>query len=435
MQATLAPRRRSKRPPMRPRSIARRSLRARRAARGCTAAAEEVRPPRRRAVLPDRRWRSSPDESRRCSSPTRTPSSATTPARSRCSTSTRSIGSSRTGSTSGVDPAGLRAGSRAQRDADLRRGDVHPPRDAGVRIGNFATDIAVQDLGGGALRLSSRPAAIPRSRGSTGTARGCRATPAAQGFALCDDDHRLSFVHERRRPLGIPDEPFGVFADTRGRVRDGHAPDDRRGHADRLADAPATRSIADVLDRALRRRPVDRPARRDRRRGPPPSADGRHRLRRQPQRGPDPDVHRRPPGQRRAAVPAAGQLLLPRRRRRQHRRLDATRAAWRSRRPATRLYLVNRRPPSLQIFDTSLGPTGFPQQPARSARPTSAARPRRWRSPDAGDGERAYVTCFQDGQLYVDRSARPVVSVEDIVLVGRGPYSVAAARTAQEAAT
>jgi YVTN family beta-propeller protein len=45
---------------------------------------------------------------------------------------------------------------------------------------------------------------------------------------------------------------------------------------------------------------------------------------------------------------------------------------------------------------------------------------------DSGDGERAYVTCFQDGQLYVI-DPRGLSLVEDIVTVGRGPYAVATA--------
>jgi YVTN family beta-propeller protein len=89
-----------------------------------------------------------------------------------------------------------------------------------------------------------------------------------------------------------------------------------------------------------------------------------------------------------------------------------------------RLYLVNRRPPSLQIFDTSIGPTGFPKNEAagatdicRNASTVAVA--------DTGDGERAYVTCFQDGQIYVIDPAGQAM-VEDIVLVGRGPYAVVA---------
>ena len=65
-----------------------------------------------------------------------------------------------------------------------------------------------------------------------------------------------------------------------------------------------------------------------------------------------------------------------------------------------RLYLINRRPPSLQIFDTSLGPSGFPQN-KRIAATDICREASTLTVMDAGDGERAYVTCFQDGEIYV----------------------------------
>ncbi|HEX7703832.1 MAG TPA: hypothetical protein VF403_23990, partial [Kofleriaceae bacterium] len=45
---------------------------------------------------------------------------------------------------------------------------------------------------------------------------------------------------------------------------------------------------------------------------------------------------------------------------------------------------------------------------------------------DTGDGERIYITCFSDGQLYVV-DPRGQSYVEDTITVGRGPYAVAAA--------
>jgi len=45
---------------------------------------------------------------------------------------------------------------------------------------------------------------------------------------------------------------------------------------------------------------------------------------------------------------------------------------------------------------------------------------------DSGDGERAYVTCFQDGQVYVV-DPRGIGRVEDVITVGRGPYAAVAA--------
>ena len=92
-----------------------------------------------------------------------------------------------------------------------------------------------------------------------------------------------------------------------------------------------------------------------------------------------------------------------------------------------RLYLVNRRPPSLQVFDTSLGPTGFPKNKGIAA--TDLCRDASTLAVmDAGAGDRAYVSCFSDGELYVV-DPRGQASLEDIVLVGRGPYAVTAAPT------
>jgi DNA-binding beta-propeller fold protein YncE len=89
-----------------------------------------------------------------------------------------------------------------------------------------------------------------------------------------------------------------------------------------------------------------------------------------------------------------------------------------------RMYVANRNPPTLQVYDTSLSPGGVP----RNA-PTGASDICRETSSlavlDAGAGERSYVTCFQDGQIYVvDPSGQS--QVEDIISVGRGPYGVAA---------
>jgi len=86
---------------------------------------------------------------------------------------------------------------------------------------------------------------------------------------------------------------------------------------------------------------------------------------------------------------------------------------------------VNRKPPSVQIFDTSLSPTGVPRNVGIGA--TDVCRQASTLAVmDSGDGERAYVPWFQEGQLYVI-DPRGLSHVEDIVTVGRGPYAVATA--------
>jgi hypothetical protein len=87
-----------------------------------------------------------------------------------------------------------------------------------------------------------------------------------------------------------------------------------------------------------------------------------------------------------------------------------------------RLYLVNRAPPSLQVYDTALGDTGTPNNRLLGSsdlcREGSAVA-----VAGTGADERVYVTCFGDGQIY---AVNPFgqSQVEDIISVGRGPYAV-----------
>jgi YVTN family beta-propeller protein len=90
-----------------------------------------------------------------------------------------------------------------------------------------------------------------------------------------------------------------------------------------------------------------------------------------------------------------------------------------------RLYVINRNPPTLQLYDTSLDASGFPRNQLVAA--TDICRDASTLAVmDAGDGERAYVSCFDDGQLYViDPQGSSMVT--NIIPVGRGPYAVAVA--------
>jgi YVTN family beta-propeller protein len=95
-----------------------------------------------------------------------------------------------------------------------------------------------------------------------------------------------------------------------------------------------------------------------------------------------------------------------------------------------RLYLVNRQPPSLQVFDTSLDQTGFPANRFRAG--TDLCREAsNMAVADVGDGTKAYVTCFRDGEVYVIDTA-PDPEVEAIVTVGRGPFGIAVSAVRQK---
>ena len=94
-----------------------------------------------------------------------------------------------------------------------------------------------------------------------------------------------------------------------------------------------------------------------------------------------------------------------------------------------RMYAVNRRPPSLQVIDTSTGLDGTPRH--ETLRSTDICRnASKLVLADAGAGDRAYVSCFGDGAVTVV-DPRADLMIQRVVTVGRGPYDLVAAPTAR----
>ena len=300
--------------------------------------------------------------------------------------------------------------------------------DAGVRIGNFATDIAVQDLGSKNLRLIVPTRGDPSVAWASWDGNSAQLSCNSNGEpgALCDDSHRLSYIQNNADLASLPEEPFGVFADSAGEFA---MVTHLTTGAVTLIDSPKNSErvqIADVLTGIF-------------------AADSSTGL-----RGATGIVGRLPTaagdtiyvGSRSEdriqtftvgrPINDAPPFLLPG----NWFFLDAvggnnggssdTRGMAASA-DGSRIFMVNRKPPSIQIWDTSIGPTGYPRNKAIGA--TDICRQGSTVAiSGSGDAERAYVTCFQDGQIYVI-DPRGAVTVEDIVLVGRGPYAVAAAKT------
>ena len=306
-------------------------------------------------------------------------------------------------------------------------------KDAGARIGNFATDIAVQDLqNNGKLRL------IVPTRGDPsvtwldwdGTQLHCNSS--STGFALCDEQHRLSYVHNDPNLALLPDEPFGVYADS---LSDFAMVTHLSSGAITLIDSPRGGSpvIADVVAGLFQPDPLTGL------RGATGVA-GRN-------QGPDDIVYVGSRSENRIQMLTVGTPAnYPDPNHPDHSRyiipgdyffedfvggngagLSSDTRGMTFSQNGNRLYVVNRRPPSLQVYDTSLSPTGFPSNTGIAA--TDICREASTVTAlDAGDGDRAYVSCFQDGQLYIV-DPRGTGSVEAIVTVGRGPYAVVAAPT------
>ncbi len=292
---------------------------------------------------------------------------------------------------------------------------------AGARIGNFATDIAVQNFGGGPLRL------IVPTRGDPsiawidwdGSKLSCKT--GSTGFDLCDEEHRLSYVHNDPNIGLLPDEPFGAWAGkdfaivthlTTGGIT---LIDSPQGGAAQIADVVTGLFGADPLT-GLRGST-----------GVAGRSDGlvyvgsRSEDRIQTLtvgRPVNSDIA--PP----FIVPEA-YFFLDLVGGNAGGSTDTRGMAFSS--SGDRLYIINRRPPSLQIYDTSPDPSGAPRNKGIAA--TDICREASTLTLlDAGDGERVYISCFQDGEIYVV-DPRGASSVEDIISVGRGPYSVVAAPT------
>jgi len=90
-----------------------------------------------------------------------------------------------------------------------------------------------------------------------------------------------------------------------------------------------------------------------------------------------------------------------------------------------RAYMINRSPPSMMVYDTSIDVQGQPTNRlvtavdvCREASSIALA--------NSGDGNRVYVSCFQSGELY-SIDPRGLGVVEAVTVLGRGPFAVAAA--------
>ena len=294
---------------------------------------------------------------------------------------------------------------------------------AGARIGNFATDIAVQDMGGGNSRL------IVPTRGDpsiawvdwNGSTLSCNANQ--EGFQLCDDAHRLTYVTTDPNLVNIPDEPFTAFADSAGQFA---IVTHLTSGAVTLIDSPrgGNASITDVASEVFLPDPLTglRGATGVAGRRPDVAGDtiyvgSRSEDRIQTFTVGHP-VNNAPP------FLLTGNWFF----------LNAVGAnsggssdtrALQFSADGDRMYLINRNPATLQIYDTSLGDTGFPRNELTGA--TDICRQGSTLAVmDSGDGDRAYISCFAEGTVYVV-DPRGLSVVENIVQTGRGPFAVSGA--------
>ncbi|MDB4956325.1 MAG: hypothetical protein JWO36_3894 [Myxococcales bacterium] len=299
---------------------------------------------------------------------------------------------------------------------------------AGARLGNFATQIAVQKTGMGAdpsLRLIVPTRGDPSVTWMDWDGSRLSCNPSAEGYALCDEPHRLSNLHNDPNLAVLPDEPYDVFADSTGQFA---VITHLTSGAVTLVDSPIGRDavIADVVSGLFASDPLTglRGATGVAGRTPGAAGDIIYVGSRSDNRIQMLTVG--VPANRSTAEPyleTGNFFFLDLAGANAGGSIDTRSMAFSA--SGDRLYLINRRPPTLQVFDTSLSATGFPKNKGLAA--TDICRQASTLAvADTGDGDRAYIACFQDGEIYVV-DPRGLSQVEDIITVGRGPYSIAAA--------
>ena len=298
--------------------------------------------------------------------------------------------------------------------------------DKGIRTGNFATAISVQDKGaGGNLRLvvpvRGDPSITWVDWDAASQALTCGPTDSG-GFPLCDDPHRITHMRNDSTLAAIADEPFDVFVDSGNQYA---VVTHLTSATVTLVDLPkdgmpiATDEItglfaSDPLTGALGASAV---AGRD----PGAPGDGVYVASHTEDRIQTMEVVRPRDGGP-ALIDLSDFFFLNTVGTQSGGSTDSRALAFGS--GGDRMYVVNRMPPTVQIYDTSIGPQGTPQKTGIGAVDICREASRLVLA-DSGDGDRAYVACFDDGELYVvDPTGNG--SVPDVISVGHGPYDVVA---------
>ena len=292
---------------------------------------------------------------------------------------------------------------------------------AGVRIGNFATDIAVQDTGNGTLRLIIPTRGDPSIAWADYTNDALSCSKSSESNALCDDTHRLSYVQNNSSLASLPDEPFMAYADSVGQYA---VVSHLTSGAVTLIDSPigGDAIVTDIKPSVFAPDPLTGLFGSTGVAGKPNGASGSmvYVGSRSEDRVQMFTVGR-PANQAPPFLLEGAYFFLDGVGNNAGGSSDTRGMKFSSK--GDQLYLVNRNPASLQVIDTSLDAGGFPRNQTIASTDICRQGSNLAVMDFASAGERAYVTCFQDGQLYVvDPSGSG--SVEDVIDVGRGPYAV-----------
>ncbi|MCA9680235.1 MAG: hypothetical protein H6709_15865 [Kofleriaceae bacterium] len=295
---------------------------------------------------------------------------------------------------------------------------------AGVRTGNFGANLAVQDLGGGNLRLVVPVRGDPSVTWIDWSAADRKLSCSSDsGFQLCDDAHRLTRMRGDDSLPQVVSEPFGVYVDSTAEVAMvTHLTSGTVTLVDLPPDGPPV--LADVIGGLFASDPTTGARGATAVAGRTPG--GLMYVTSRTENRVQTFAVSRPGGADALPLLLAGDyFFLSRVGTNAGQSSDTRGIAFGA--GGDRAYMMNREPPSLALVDTSDDGLGFPRNEVTGA--TDLCREASGLAvADVGDGERAYVSCFQDGEVYVI-DPRGGVEVEDIATIGRGPFSVVASPT------
>jgi DNA-binding beta-propeller fold protein YncE len=288
--------------------------------------------------------------------------------------------------------------------------------DRGVRIGNFVTDLQIQTLEDGqTLRIFTAVRGDPSLTWADWDGEDMECGGDAD-FPECNDEHRLTQLRNDDDLTGIPDEPYALYVDSvNGYVLVTHL---TSGSVTLAAAPPGGEPpiLSDALGNLFAPDPVTgiRGAVGAAGRLPGTAGDRIYITSRSESRVQVLTVLRS------AGWPvlvSAEYFFL-------NRVLPSTNGrdiAFSA--DGNSAYIINRSPPMLHIIDTSLNDQGVPKNDLRAG-VEICPEASNLAIGDAGRGERVYVACFRNGQVWV---VDPVGGVVDAIIdVGRGPYSLVA---------
>ncbi len=298
----------------------------------------------------------------------------------------------------------------------------------GTRTGNFVTSIGLQDRGSAGLRLIVPTRGDPSITWIDSEPGSDKLTcTTAQGFAICDDNHRLTEDDNDAALAELPAEPFDVFVDSLNQF----AMVTHLSTGDiTLVDSPADGSavITDIAQGLFEEDPLT-------------GIEGSTALAGRTPGSFDDTVYVTARSEGRVQMMTVGHpvngsspFLIPG----NYFFLDDvgsnagesedTRVVLFSPDGNT-MYLANRLPPTLQVFDTSAtAQSGFPANNLLSSTAV-CEEVSTGTLVQATDGTRVYLSCFQDGEIYVVDPTNGGSVIDVITSEGNGPYSIATAPT------